>query len=155
MRRVVILLLMIFIIDLYMMINLSAAIGLSLLGLWLFLSSCFGIYLIRWQSLRAVKLARQTIVERELPANIIFASMLMFFSGVLLVIPGLITDFLGLVFLMPNVKSVFVVLIRRQLGVWVTSLFNARLTNNSFSSRSPISSEVIEGELAEADDKHG
>ena len=155
MRRVVILLLMIFIIDLYMMINLSAAIGLSLLGLWLFLSSCFGIYLIRCQSLRAVKLARQTIVERELPANIIFASMLVFFSGVLLVIPGLITDFLGLVFLMPNVKSVFVVLIRRQLGVWITSLFNARLTNNSFSSRSPISSEVIEGELVEGDDKHG
>ena len=105
--------------------------------------------------MRAVKLTRQTIVERELPANIIFASMLVFFSGVLLVIPGLITDFLGLVFLMPNVKSVFVVLIRRQLGVWVTSLFNARLTNNSFSSRSPISSEVIEGELAEGDDKHG
>ena len=104
--------------------------------------------------MRAVKLARQTIVERELPANIIFASMLVFFSGVLLVIPGLITDFLGLVFLMPNVKSVFVALIRRQLGLWVTSLFNARSTNNSFSSRSPISSEVIEGELAEGDDKY-
>ncbi len=155
MRRVVILLVAILIIDLYMMIIVSASIGLSLLALWLFLSSCLGIYLIRWQGLRAVKLARQTFDKRELPAKIIFASMLVFFSGVLLVIPGLITDFLGLVFLMPNVKSVFIALIRRKLSVWVTSLFNARLTNNSFSSRSHISSEVIEGELAEGDDKSG
>ena len=113
MRRVVILLVMIFIIDLYMMIIVSASIGLSLLALWLFLSSCLGIYLIRWQGLRAVKLARQAFDKRELPAKIIFASMLVFFSGVLLVIPGLITDFLGLVFLMPNVKSFFIALIRR------------------------------------------
>ncbi len=155
MRRVLILFLIIFIIDLYMMINASAAIGLSLLALWLFLSSCFGIYLIRKQGLRAVMLARQTIEKRELPENIIFRSMLAFFSGVLLIIPGLITDFFGLVFLMPNVKSVFIALIRRKLSMWVTSLFNATLTKNSFSSRSPISSKVIEGELAEGDDKPG
>lgn len=155
MRRVLILFLIIFIIDLYITINVSAAIGLSLSALWLFLSSCFGIYLIRWQGLRAVMSARRTIDKRELPENIIFTSMLAFFSGVLLVIPGLITDFFGLVFLIPNVKSVFIALIRRKLSIWVISFFNAGLTKNSFSSRSPISSKVIEGELAEGDDKLG
>ena len=153
MRRGLMLFLIIFSIDLYLMINISAAIGLSLVVLWLVFSSCFGIYLLRWQGLRAVKLARQIIEKRQLPENIFFTSMLVFCSGMLLIVPGLVTDFLGLVFLIPNVQSVSILLMQRKVRSWVNSFSGVRSTNNSFSSRPPTSSQVIEGELVEGDDK--
>ncbi|MAH73271.1 MAG: hypothetical protein CBC09_04420 [Cellvibrionales bacterium TMED49] len=142
-----------FVIDIYLLINISDAVGPSLVVLWLFFSSCFAIYLIKWQGLRGVKLARHTIEKRQLPENAIFTSMLVFCSGVLLLLPGLLTDFFGIVLLMPNVQSVCVALIQRTLASWVISFSVEKSTNSSSSSVSTTSTQVIEGEFVEVDDQ--
>lgn len=153
MRIIFVLLVPVLIIDICLMVNVSTATSAGLVALWLFFSGFFGIYLIRWQGLRAIEVARQTIVKRQVPKNAMFKGMLVFCSGLLFIVPGLITDLFGLSLLMPKIQRIFLSLMQKKLGLAVTSFSEGTSNNNSFSSGSSNFSQIIEGESADDNKK--
>tara|TARA_B100001093_G_scaffold505276_1_gene562381 strand:- start:4454 stop:4921 length:468 start_codon:yes stop_codon:yes gene_type:complete len=152
-RIVFVLFVTVLIIDIYLMVNVSTFTSAGLVALWLFFSGFFGIYLIRWQGLRTIEVVRQTIVKSQVPKNAIFTGVLVFCSGLLLIVPGLITDLFGLSLLTPRIQYIFLGLMQQNSGLAGTSFSEGNSNNNSFSSGSCNCSQIIEGELADDDEK--
>ena len=79
------------------------------LGLWLTLTvvvgtALLGLWLIRRQGARAQSDLRAAVMARENPAQILAGDALVLVAGVLLVLPGFLTDFCGLILLLPPVQ---------------------------------------------------
>ena len=74
-------------------------------GLWLMQSEHFSLWIIIESELH----------NKRLPADEVVADLLHLAGGILLVVPGLITDGLGLVVFIPSVRQEFIQLIRNSM----------------------------------------
>lgn len=91
----------------------------SIIGAWnavalVILSAFVGLAVIRRQGLSTTLKARQKMAAGELPAMEMIESLAIALGGLLMLIPGFITDFLGIFLLIPPVRRL---LIRR----WLTA----------------------------------
>ncbi|MBO9481951.1 FxsA family protein [Salinisphaera sp. G21_0] len=91
----------------------------SIIGAWnavalVILSVFIGIEVIRRQGFRTTLRARQKMAAGELPAMEMLENLAIALGGLLLLIPGFITDFLGVFLLIPPARQL---LIRRWLKV--------------------------------------
>ncbi|WP_257294610.1 FxsA family protein [Endozoicomonas sp. YOMI1] len=91
----------------------------SIIGAWnavalVILSVFTGIEVIRRQGFKTTLRARQKMAAGELPALEMLENLAIALGGLLLLIPGFITDFLGIFLLIPPVRRL---LIRRWLKV--------------------------------------
>lgn len=68
-------------------------------------TACLGIYLIRQQGLAAIRSAQQDRATGEIPVAAILTGIRLAFAGMLLIIPGFITDAIGLLLLVPGVSG--------------------------------------------------
>ncbi len=68
-------------------------------------TALLGVYLIRQQGLAALRSAQEERVAGEVPVGAILDGIRLAFAGILLVIPGFITDGLGLLLLIPGMSS--------------------------------------------------
>jgi UPF0716 protein FxsA len=73
----------------------------------------------RLEGLRAAMRVRQQLARGTLPAAEMFDGLLIAAAGVLLVIPGVVSDVAGLVLLLPPTRA----LVRRALMHWVRTRF--------------------------------
>jgi UPF0716 protein FxsA len=64
-----------------------------------------GAWLARWQGLRTAMKARQQMVQGAMPTKEMTDGMLIAVAAVLLIIPGVITDVLGLALLFPPTRA--------------------------------------------------
>ncbi len=91
----------------------------SIIGAWnavalVILSVFIGIEVIRRQGFKTTLRARQKMAAGELPAMEMLENLAIALGGLLMLIPGFITDFLGIFLLIPPVRRL---LIRRWLKV--------------------------------------
>ena len=126
-------------IEIYLLIRLIGVIGfLPTIG-WLLLTATLGMMLIRHQGLSALTRAQQALARGELPAREVIDSGIAVLGGVLLVIPGLLSDLLALVCLLP----------------WSHQRLAERLMNSQCgipgSARRSTEDSVIEGEFRRED----
>lgn len=86
-----------------------AQVGAKIGGLWTVLltlaTAMFGILLVKTQGLRTLSNVREQLQQGELPAQAVAGGIMTFISGALLLIPGFITDALGLFLLLPFVQT--------------------------------------------------
>ncbi len=66
-----------------------------------------GIFFLRKQGLKTLFRAREKIYVGEIPAKEMIEAIIISFSGVLLIIPGFVTDFIGFVGLAPILRTYF------------------------------------------------
>lgn len=83
------------------------------LGLWLTLAivlgtGTFGVMVIRWQGVHAVDGLRRAVQLRRDPMGQVADSALVVLAGVLLILPGFLTDSCGLLLLVPPVRRLMV-----------------------------------------------
>ena len=81
----------------------------SILGFWdtlflLIFSAFFGVYLARMQGALALQKVQQCLAEGRMPATEMFDGILLFLGGILFVIPGFITDGIGLLLIFPPTR---------------------------------------------------
>jgi UPF0716 protein FxsA len=114
--------------------RLTEAFGLGPIFIWLFGSAALGVMLIKRQGLRTVQAVQAAQARGELPAINMLEALLSFIGGVLLVIPGLISDLLALLILLGPT--------RRRLAARVDSTVQQRNPHL----RRPV---IIEGEFSE------
>jgi UPF0716 protein FxsA len=94
------------VVEITVMIQVGQLIGVvNTIGL-LILVSLFGAWLVKRQGLGVMARIREQRMAGRLPATEVFDGALILVAGVLLVIPGFVTDALGLLLLFPPVRAV-------------------------------------------------
>lgn len=94
--------------ELYLLVKVGAVTGALNMVAWVFASAFLGIWAITSQGRGAMERARQDLAEGRIPQNVMLDGMLRFFAGVLLILPGLISDALGLLLLIPVARKLFI-----------------------------------------------
>ena len=103
------------IIEVWLLIRVGRVIGaLPTVGILLAVSLT-GAWLARSQGFRVVVAIREELAAGHLPAAHILDGALILAGGILLLVPGFFTDFIGLFFLIPATRT----LLKRWLGIWL------------------------------------
>ncbi|MDQ6973952.1 MAG: FxsA family protein, partial [Mariprofundaceae bacterium] len=124
--------------ELYVLIQVGSGIGgLSTILLCLFTAALGGL-LIRWQGLRTLLSAQHELRQGGLPTAHVLHGILLAIAGLLLFLPGLITDTLGFLLLVP----------------WLRHQIISRAMREQKSNHPSYHSEVIEAEIIDPKDFH-
>lgn len=114
--------------------RLTDAFGAGMVFLWLLGTALLGVTLIRRQGLATLREVQAAQMRGELPAIDMLESLLRFLGALLLILPGLISDLLGVALLLRST--------RRGLAQRVAG----RMRQRQGGPRSPV---IIEGEFRE------
>ena len=94
--------------ELYVLIEVGSGIGgIATIALCLFTAALGGI-LIRIQGIRTLLSAQQQMAQGTLPARHALHGILLVIAGLLLFLPGLITDSLGFLLLIPAIRELLI-----------------------------------------------
>lgn len=108
MRFVFLILLLLPVLEIIVLIQVGKTIGiLQTLGL-LVLMAILGAYFLRRQSASTLARARQRLQSGQMPAREMLEGLLISFGGVLLLVPGFITDLLAMTLLFPPTRHALV-----------------------------------------------
>jgi UPF0716 protein FxsA len=118
--------------ELYLLIEVGSGIGgFSTIALCL-LTAALGGMLVRHQGMRTFLQAKELMDQGQPPAEQMLHGIMIAISGVLLFIPGFITDFIGFLLLVPPVRN------------WLgQKLIAAQISNRSAGGETIIDAEVI------------
>jgi UPF0716 protein FxsA len=94
------------IMEIYLIVQVDAAIGgWETLGL-LVLDSLIGAWLVRREGFSILAKVQTSLGQGELPTNSLIDGMLVLFAGALMLTPGFLTDGLGFILLLPPSRAV-------------------------------------------------
>src|SRR3954471_4337524 len=99
------------VIEIVALVALGSAIGLGWTLLVLLVSALIGMWLARREGVRAAQAIAEAVSQRRAPHAELTDGMLVAAGGVLLFVPGLVTDVAGLLLLLPPTRG----LVRRRL----------------------------------------
>ena len=94
-------------VELFLLIRLGAHLGALLTVLVIIFTGALGAYLARLQGLTVLYQAQQQINVGKIPAGSLVDGVLILIAGALLMTPGIITDGVGLMFLVPYMRTQF------------------------------------------------
>lgn len=89
------------VLELYLLIKLGGVIGALPTIMLVVLTAFVGVAMLRSQGVYTYARVQESMARGELPANAMLEGVALLFGGVLLLFPGLLTDGLGLVCLIP------------------------------------------------------
>lgn len=92
-------------IEISIFIQVAHVLGVFLTLILVILTSLMGISLVRNQGLKNLMLMQQKMAAGENPAGEMIKSVSLLIAGMLLILPGFFTDFLGLLLLLPPVQK--------------------------------------------------
>lgn len=141
--------------ELWLIFKVGAAIGGWLMLLWVIASAVLGISILKRQGLVMLWGINRKLQSGELQASELAQGVLLAVAGMLLLIPGLMTDCLGLILLSPQV--------RRFCAAWLLRRMTIQMSQvQGFSYRQPPydqsgfsdtrDQDIIEGEYHKIDD---
>ncbi|GAB6034850.1 FxsA family protein [Galenea microaerophila] len=151
-RILFLLLLLVPAIELYFLIKVGGMIGALPTILLTIFTAVVGATLMRSQGLMTLQRAQQAMMMGQLPQTAVIEGGLIFLGGLLLLIPGLITDFIGFLLLIPPLRQAIAA------RVLNNGLNNGRQpqtydgtfeSNSTQSSQPPGKIEIIEAEWTE------
>ncbi|MDB6049828.1 MAG: rane protein FxsA [Pseudomonas sp.] len=147
--------------ELFILIKVGMAIGFFPTVLLVVASSMLGVFLIRVAGFATALRARESLTRGELPAQEMLEGLMIAVGGGLLLLPGFISDVLGVICLLPITRRVLVGKLRKRAQDQATrqrAFADEPQAGNGFghagiapqSHREP---DVIEGEFEHRDDK--
>ena len=119
--RLVLLFVLTPLVELAILVYLGTIIGALYTILIVVATGVLGAVLARHQGLTVLSRIRSNIERGILPSNELFHGALILVGGLLLLTPGIITDILGLMVLVPQT--------RRIIGRWLLSVIRRRIQN--------------------------
>lgn len=90
----------------------------------IFLVSMAGAYLVRRQGAMALVRIQEALARRESPDAELLDGVFIFMAGVLLFIPGFLSDLLGLILLIPPLRKAF--------GPWLLAYLKSRVESGRY-----------------------
>jgi UPF0716 protein FxsA len=138
--------------ELTVMIQVGTVIGALPTVILIVLTAMLGSSLVRRQGLKTLMEAQQRMQVGEMPARELMGGMMLALAGLLLIVPGFVTDLLGLLLLLPPLRSRLAD--RLIKGVRVQGAMGGFQPQGPYSPSSPLrdeSSTIIEGEFERKD----
>lgn len=97
---------------------------LAALGL-IILAAIVGVWLLRYQSLQALMSARDSLKVNRLPSQGLFDAACMMGAGILLIVPGFLSDALAILLLLPPLRRKFREVLRKREGMRPSDVIDA------------------------------
>ena len=95
-------------IEIYLMIKIGSAIGAFNTIFLIFFTAITGIYYARLEGLSAIRSGFNQLVKNEVPIYEIISGAALVFAALLLIIPGFLTDLIGLLLIIPVTRKLFI-----------------------------------------------
>ena len=107
--------------ELYILIKIGGYIGaFPTVGL-VVLTALLGFVLARFEGLRKLEQIKRSLSQGIVPAEEMLDGVLIFVGGVLLIIPGVLTDLFALILLIPYTRTIFKRWLRRRFDRMVAT----------------------------------
>ena len=107
MNSVILLILLVPIIEIYLFIKIGSQIGAFNTISLILITAIFGLYYARYEGLNTLKSGVQQIVKNELPNYEIISGAALAFAALLMILPGFLTDIIGLLIIFPWTRRLF------------------------------------------------
>ena len=107
--------------ELYILIKIGSHIGGFNTILLVFMTTVLGALLARLQGLRTLRQIQLSLSQGQIPAEELIDGVLILFGGILLVMPGVLTDLFALVLLLPFTRTYFKRWLRRRFDRMMAS----------------------------------
>ena len=104
-------------VELFLLVKLGTVIGIGATVLIVICTGVLGAWLARWQGLGVLRRLTEDMNEGRLPADALIDGLLILIAGAVLLTPGLITDALGFLLLVPQGRAV----VRRTIAARLAS----------------------------------
>jgi UPF0716 protein FxsA len=131
-------------VEIYFLIQVGSVIGaIPTIALVIF-TALLGAMLLRFQGLSTLARTRLAMAQGQVPATAMLEGVLLVFAGVLLLIPGFVTDALGFALLVPP--------LRQALVHWFIARAGFGSGGRKGAPRQPRQNHTIEGEFRRDDD---
>ena len=111
-------------IEIYLMIKIGSVIGAFNTIFLIFFTAVTGIYFARLEGLNAIRSGFGQLVKNEIPIYEIISGAALAFAALLLIIPGFLTDLIGVLLIVPITRKIFIRII--------SSKFNKKKINGDF-----------------------
>ena len=108
-------------VELFILIKIGGRIGALNTILLVIVTALLGAMLVRMEGLRTLRQIQSSLAQGQLPAEELIDGVLIFAGGILLVIPGVLTDLCALILLIPYTRMHFKRWLRRRFDRMVAS----------------------------------
>ena len=107
MNSIILLILIIPIIEIYLFIKIGSQIGAFNTISLILITAVVGLYYARYEGLNTLRSAIGQIVKNEIPINEIISGAALAFAALLMILPGFLTDVIGLIIIFPWTRNIF------------------------------------------------
>ena len=107
MNSLILLILLIPIIEIYLFIKIGSQIGAFNTISLIFITAIIGIYYAKYEGINTLRSAIKQIVQNEIPIYEIISGAALAFAAILMILPGFLTDAVGLLIIFPWTRKIF------------------------------------------------
>ena len=95
------------IIEIYLFIKIGSQIGAITTILLIFFTAILGMFYARYEGFNTLRSAISQLIKNEVPIYEIISGAALALAALLLIIPGFLTDFIGLLIIFPPTRKIF------------------------------------------------
>ena len=136
MNAVILFIICIPLIEVYLMIKVGGMIGAFNTIFLIFFTAVTGVYFARLAGLSEIRSGFNQLIKKKIPIYEIISGAALAFAALLLIIPGFLTDLIGLLLIIPVTRKYFILSMAYK---------NKKVSNNE---------NIIEGSIDETQQKH-
>lgn len=107
MNTAILLIIIVPIIEIYLFIKIGSQIGALNTVLLILLTAFVGLIYVRYEGFNTLRSAISQLVKNEIPMFEIMSGAALVIGAFLLILPGFLTDILGLLFVIPMTRKIF------------------------------------------------
>ena len=119
--RLLFLFILVPLLELYILIKIGGYLGAFQTVALVVFTALLGIVIARIEGLRKLQQIKQSLSQGIVPAEEMVDGVLIFIGGILLIIPGVLTDLFALVLLIPYTRTIFKRWLRRRFDRMIAS----------------------------------
>lgn len=153
--KILFLLLIVPLTELYVLIEVGSEIGALTTILLIIATAILGSIFMRQQGMATLQKAQMGLADGQVPEKEMLEGIFVFIGGIFLLLPGFITDSLGLLFLIPSIRAFLVTKLIKQREFQFQqrngNVYEAEWSETTPRKQTRIESndDVIEGEIIE------
>ena len=107
MNSIILLIFLIPIIEIYLFIKVGSQIGAFNTIYLIIITAAVGLYYAKYEGLNTLRSAVSQLVKNEIPINEIISGAALAFAALLMILPGFLTDVIGLTIIFPWTRKIF------------------------------------------------
>ena len=107
MNSLILLILLVPIVEIYLFIKIGSQIGAFNTISLIFITAIIGIYYAEYEGINTLRSAMKQIMQNEVPIYEIISGAALAFAAILMILPGFLTDAIGLLIIFPWTRKIF------------------------------------------------